>query len=236
MYKGKKIMIIIIARGGSKRLPDKNTKRLYGKPLIGHVIKAALGSKHKDRVVVSTDSKEIAKIARKYGAEVPFLRPASLATNTAKAVSVLQHAVSFFSSRNFNPDIVVFTKPTSPLVLPEDIDGTIEEMFKTKTDSCFSACAIGERPEWMYAIKKGRPILFSGDAKALQIRHQDLPKLYRINGAVYVMKKEILMKKNKFIGDNPSIFMMSRERSVDIDEQIDFQLAEALMRDASGRQ
>lgn len=230
MYKGKKILSIIIARGGSKRLPNKNTRNMDGKPLIAHVVRATVGSKYSDKVIISTDSPKIARIAKKYGAEVPFLRPAELATDTSTALSVLQHAVRFCSAHGFVPDVIVFTKPTSPLVLSEDIDGTIEKMFKTKTTSCFSASEIGERPEWMYVIKKGQSRLFLNNQKTLQMRSQDFPKIYRINGAVYAMTRNVLMKKNQFIDKKPSMFIMPRERSVDIDELVDFKIAEALLR------
>lgn len=229
MLQDRKILIIVSARGGSKRLPNKNIKPLNGKPLISYAIAAALASKHRDKVVVSTDSPKIARVAAKYGAEVPFLRPAALATDNASLVPALQHAVRYYASTGFHPDIVLRVSPTSPLVLPEYIDGAIETMLKTKTTSCFSACEIGERPEWMYGLRRGRPFLFLGKEEALRTRSQDLPKLYRTNGAVGVFEVDVLMKENKIYSDNASIFIMPRERSVDIDEQIDFTIAEALM-------
>lgn len=229
MFKGNKILIIVPARGGSRRLPNKNIRPLNGKPLISYAIAAALASKHRDKVVVSTDSPKIARAAEACGAEVPFLRPAELATDTASLVPALQHAVRHCVSTGFHPDIVLRVSPTSPLVLPEYIDGAIEIMLKTRTTSCFSACEIGERPEWMYGLRRGRPFLFLGKEEALRTRSQDLPRLYRTNGAVGVFKVDVLMKQNRIYGDNPSIFIMPRERSVDIDEQIDFIVAEALM-------
>lgn len=229
MLKGKKILIIVPARGGSKRLPNKNINPLNGRPLISYAIAAALASNHRDRVVVSTDSPEIARVAKKCGAKVPFLRPAELATDTVSLVPALQHAVRHCASTGFHPDIVLRVSPTSPLVLPEHIDGAIETMLKTKTTSCFSACEIGERPEWMYGIRRGKPFLFLGKEKALRTRSQDLPELYRTNGAVGVFEVDVLMKQNRIYSDNSSIFIMPRERSIDIDEQVDFIIAEALM-------
>jgi len=219
----------VAARGGSKRLPDKNLLPLQGRPLLAHALGAALASKHRDRVIVSTDSPRIARAARKCGGDAPFLRPAALATDAAPLVPTLQHAVRHCVDEGFRPDIVVKVSPTSPLVRPEDIDGAIETLLKTRTTSCFSACAISERPEWMFGIRRGRPFLFLGKEEALRTRGQDLPELYRTNGAVGVVTTEVLMKQNRIYGDRPSMFIMPRERSIDIDERIDFKIAEALM-------
>jgi CMP-N,N'-diacetyllegionaminic acid synthase len=235
MYKNQKIVNIIPARGGSKGVPRKNIKLLNGKPLISYAIKAAFGSRYLDRVIVSTDDDEIAKIAKRLGAEVPFIRPKKLARDNTLAFSVLQHAVNYLEEKeNYHPGIVVLIQATSPLVLSMDIDNTIEQMIKSSKNSCFTACEISERPEWMYEIKKGQPILFLGDA-TFRTRRQDLPKLYRINGAVYVMTKEMLMKENRLINAHPNIFIMPRERSVDIDEPFDFKLAEILIRHSNRR-
>ena len=228
MYKGKKIIAIIPARCGSKRLPGKNIKKLNGKPMISYAIRAALLSEYVDKVIVATDDRKIPEVAKKWEAEVPCLRPAELATDTARPEHVLQHAVGYLSSNGFNADVIVLIQPTSPFVLAGDIDGAIKKMFETKAGSCIGVCEISERPEWMYQIKRKTPFLFlsgSGTKK----RSQELPKLYKINGAVYVVKREVLMNKNKIIDDNSDIFIMPRERSVDIDELIDFKLAEALL-------
>ena len=223
-----KILGIITARGGSKGVPGKNIKLLGGKPLIVYTIEAAKKSGVFDRIILTTDDPKIAEVAKKWGAEVPFLRPAELATDTARPEHVLQHAVGYLSSNGFNADVIVLIQPTSPFVLAGDIDGAIKKMFETKAGSCIGVCEISERPEWMYQIKRKTPFLFlsgSGTKK----RSQELPKLYKINGAVYVVKREVLMNKNKIIDDNSDIFIMPRERSVDIDELIDFKLAEALL-------
>lgn len=229
MLKGRKVLIVVPARGGSKRLPDKNLLPLRGKPLFAHALGAALASRHRDRVIVSTDSPRIARAARKWGGDAPFLRPAALATDAAPLVPTLQHAVRYCIGEGFRPDIVVKVSPTSPLVLPEDIDRAIETMLKTGTTSCFSACAIGERPEWMYGVKRGRPFLFLGREEALRTRSQDLPELYRTNGAVGVVTTDVLMKQNRIYGNRPSMSLMPRERSIDIDERIDFTFAEILL-------
>ncbi|OGN04111.1 MAG: hypothetical protein A2831_02260 [Candidatus Yanofskybacteria bacterium RIFCSPHIGHO2_01_FULL_44_17] len=232
MYRNQKIIAIITARGGSKRLPGKNIKRLLGKPLIAYAIEAAKKSKYVDRIVVSTDDKEIAGVAKKHGAEVPFMRPAELATDTARTLPVLQHAVRYYEKeKKFKPDLVVLIQPTNPLIESEDVDGAIEKIIATKTNSCFSVTKISERPEWMYKIDSKLAQLFINKKKSQTLRSQDLPKLAITNGAVYVMKYDTLMKKG-LIEDprNSSIYLMPRERSVDIDNLFDFELAEFLMR------
>ena len=230
MYKNKKILAIIPARGGSKRIPRKNIKLLNGKPLISYAISATKKSKYIDRIIVSTDDKKIARVAKKCGAEVPFMRPAELASDTASALPVIQHAVQYFEDeKKFKPDLIVIIQPTSPLVIAEDIDGTIEKIVTTGTNSCFSASKISQRPEWMYLLNNKKPMLFLNKS-SLKARSQDLPELGIINGAVYVMTHNTIMKRNKIIDENTSIYLMPRERTVDIDELFDFQLAEFLMK------
>ena len=232
MYKNNKILCIIPARGGSKRLPGKNIKKIGGKPMIAHAILAVKKSKYIDKVIVSTDDLIIARVAKKYDAEVPFIRPAELASDTAMTLPVLQHAVAYLEKRSkFKPDLVVLIQPTNPLVKSEDIDGTIEKMVVTKTNSCFTVSEISQRLEWMYKIGNRKAKLFLKEEKGLTKRSQELPRLAIINGSVYVMRYDTLMKKN-LIRDNAntSIYLMPKERSVDIDDHFDFKVAEALMK------
>ena len=231
MYRNNQILAIIPARGGSKRLPGKNIKKIGGKPMIAHAILAAKRSKYIDRVIVSTDDLKIAKVAKKYGAEAPFLRPAELASDTATSLSVLKHAVTYLESNDkFKPDIVVLIQPTNPLVQSNDINGTIEKMIATKTNSCFTVAEISQRPEWMYRIERNKPELYIKTGLENK-RSQDLPKLAIVNGAVYAVKYNVLMKKNLITDNsNTSIYLMPRERSADIDEPFDFELAEFLFK------
>lgn len=231
-YKGKKILVIIPARGGSKRLPGKNIKKISGKPMIAHAILAAKKSEYTDRIIVSTDDVMIAKAAKRFGAEVPFMRPAELASDTAPTLPVLRHAVAHIEGRDkFKPDLVVLIQPTNPLINSEDIDGAIEKIVTTKTNSCFTVSEISQRPEWMYHINGKQAKLFLNEDKGPTKRSQDLPRLAIINGTVYVMTYETLMKRG-LIRDNAStsIYLMPKERSVDIDDHFDFKIAEALFK------
>lgn len=231
MYKNKKILAIIPARGGSKRLPGKNIKNIGGKPMIAHAILAAKKSKYINRIIVSTDDPAIAKVAKKYGAEVPFERPSELANDTAPTLPVLRHAVKYYEKeKRFKADIIVLIQPTNPMVKSQDINGTIETLFKTKTNSCFSVTEISQRPEWMYRMDNKRAKLFLKEKKGRTKRSQELPRLAIINGTVYVMKYDTLMKKNKIRDENTSIYLMPRERSIDIDDLFDFELAKFLFK------
>lgn len=232
MYKNKKILVIITARGGSKRIPKKNIKPLNGRPLVSYSIKSALSSKYADKVIVSTDDKEIAKVAKKYSAQVPFMRPAELAIDTALTLPVLQHAVNYIESVDKEKfDIIVAIQPTSPLVLAEDIDMAIEKLIKTKANSCISVCQISERPEWMHIFKGKKIKPFIKVKSEENRRSQDLPKLFRMNGAVYVIKRDTLIKKGMILdNDNATAIIMPRDRSLDIDEPMDFYVAEAIMK------
>lgn len=230
-YKNKKIVCVIPARGGSKGVPGKNIKLLNGKPLIAYAIEAARKSKYVDRVIVSTDYEEIAKVAKKYKAEVPFLRPAELATDTAPTLPVLQHVIKYLEEKeSFFPDIHVLIQPTSPFVLSADVDAAIEQLVKTRTNSCVSICEISERPEWMYKLEGVKIKKFLKNPPK-GTRRQDLPKVYRLNGAVYATKRDTIMKSGKITdSDNSSAIIMPRERSYDIDEPLDLKIADFLMK------
>lgn len=232
MYKNKKILAVIPARLGSKRVPKKNIKILAGEPLIAYTIKSALKSKLLDRIIVSTNDKKIAEIAKKYGAEVPFLRPFSLAKDETQTLPAIQHAVSYLKkSEGYIMDIIVVIQPTSPLVIAQDIDDAIKKMINKNTNSCITVCEVSERPEWMYFVKndKFKPLLKPVLNKKQQ--KQDLPKIYIANGAVYATKRDALMKDNKIVDkNNLTTLIMPRERSIDIDEPIDFKIAEALIK------
>jgi len=219
---------VIHARGGSKRIPLKNIKMLAGRPLISYMVEAAVESRLLDRVIVSTDHPDIARIALEYGAEVPFMRPADLAEDIASEL-VTQHAVRFIEEQGGRVSIALTMQPTTPFCTSEDIDACIAKMLETDLDTVFTACEIHERPEWMYRLNGALAlpftgILVQGDAGI----SQKLPKLYIPNGAVWATRRSVLMEQNLITGPHSGIVIMSRERSVDIDEPVDFITAEAM--------
>ena len=156
MYKGKNILGLIPARGGSKGLPRKNIKPLLGKPLIAWTIEQALASRYLDRVVVSTDNKEIAEISKKYGAEVPFMRPKELAEDNAKGIDVVLHAIDWLKENNKRKqyDLMMLLQPTSPLRATEDIDKAIETLFLKEAKAIVSVCEVAHHPLWANTLPK----------------------------------------------------------------------------------
>lgn len=228
MYLGKKVLVLIPARGGSKRIPNKNTKLLKGKPLIYYAIRAAKGSRHTDKIIVSTDSKAIASIASRYGAEIPFLRPKYLATDTAPVIGAILHALSNLRSKeSWEPDIVVLVQATSPFVRSRDIDEAVKTLIGSGANSCVSVSSVSERPEWMFTLKnkKLRPLLSANIFR----RSQDMQPYVRLNGAVNATRTSVLRRK-KVPFDPKSLagFLMPRGRSIDIDTPEDLALARAL--------
>ena len=151
------IVAVITARGGSKGIPQKNLRTVLGKPLIAYSIEAALQAKTLTRTIVSTDDETIAQVSRQYGAEVPFLRPQHLATDTATSIAVLQHAVTYLAEQEgYLADIVVCLQPTSPLRSAEDIDQAVNLCLRSGADSVVSLCQAKHHPFWMKKIVDGR--------------------------------------------------------------------------------
>ena len=232
--KQQSVLAIILARGGSKGLPGKNIRKLAGKPLIAYSIGQALESRHIGRVVVSTEDKEIARVAARYQAEV-IIRPDELALDDTSSVATLQHTLDYLKeAEGYSPDLVVLLQPTSPLRKVEDIDGAIDRLLEVGCDSVVSVCEVEHPAHWMYTLEGERlkPIVEGGGEMG---RRQDASKAYRLNGAVYVTHKDVVMKQDRVMGDDTRAYIMPRERSVDIDTEFDFKLAELLMQERDGR-
>jgi N-acylneuraminate cytidylyltransferase len=226
MINGKRVIGIIPARGRSKRLPRKNIRPLAGKPLIAWTIEQALKSKYIDRVIVSTDNHAIAKISRKHGADVPFMRPEKLATDKAKSIDAVFHALRSIPEKY---DYVVLLQPTSPLRTADDIDACVKLCMSKGGNSCVSVTESEKNPHWMYSLnKKGRMRRLLQTEKQIA-RRQNLPEVYALNGAVYVAQVDWLLNNKTFVTDETYAYIMPKERSVDIDNEIDFKIAEFLL-------
>lgn len=224
MILGRRILGLITARGGSKGVQRKNVLSICEKPLIVWSIDAAKGSKYLDRLVVSTDDVEIAEVARGAGAEVPFMRPARLATDEASSVDVAVHALTMLSGY----DALVLLQPTSPLRTSEDIDACIDLWATSAAPSCVSVCVAEQHPSLMYRIAAGstlQPILGS---PTMAGRRQDLSTIYVLNGAVYVVDASRLIDSRTFIFSDSVGYPMPVERSIDIDSELDIKLMRAL--------
>lgn len=218
---------IIPARGGSKGLPGKNILPLCGKPMIAYTIEAAKQSKYIDRVIVSTDDQKIAEIALQYGAEVPFLRPDFLASDTAQAVDNYIYTIERLS-KEWNTPIEEFVvlQPTSPLRIAEDIDGAIEMFMEKKADSVISYTPEAHPVRWHKYLDENNAFVDIFDTTIAN--RQDLKTSYYPNGAVYVFRFSMI-KERKYYTDKSYGFIMPRVRSVDIDYKEDFDYVEFLM-------
>jgi len=231
MAANERILGIIPARGGSKRLPFKNLMELGGRPLISYTIEAALKSQYIDELVVSTDDPETARIAAAWGTPVPFLRPAALATDEAGSFEVLRHAVEHFANAGSGGfEYVVMLQPTSPLRTNADIDEAVTFLREREADAVISVCECDHSPLWANTLPEDRSMADFLRDEVKNKRSQDLTVQYRLNGAIYICRtSRMLAEKTLFLKDNIFAFIMPRERSVDIDTMLDLKLCETLL-------
>lgn len=229
MYKNKTFLAIIPARGGSKRLPRKNILNLCGKPLIAWSVEAGLKSKYIDKVVVSSDDDAILSISNKFGAKT-IKRPDKLATDTATTFDAIKHTIENLEKYNY----IVLLQPTSPLRDSQHIDEAIELLEEKKADAIISVCEMDHSPLWSNTLPEdGSMNNFLRD-DVLNKRSQELEKYYRINGAIYICKTDKLLEnKGFFLKENIFAYIMNKESSIDIDEEIDFKMAEALLKETN---
>lgn len=226
MFKAKTFLAVIPARGGSKRLPRKNILNLADKPLIAWTIEAAKNSKYIDHFVVSTDDQEISDIAKRHGAVV-LTRPFELATDTASSVDVVLHALN---EKNKNYDYVILLQPTSPLRTAQHIDEAIELLFEKNANSVLSVCETDHSPLWSNTLPEdGRMDKFIRE-EVKGKRSQDLPKYFQLNGAIYIVNTECFEQSKSLIQENNSYaYIMSKEDSIDIDTDLDFEFVSLLI-------
>jgi CMP-N-acetylneuraminic acid synthetase len=225
----------VTARGGSKRLPDKNIRPLAGRPLIEWSISSALAAHNVRRVIVSTDSPHIARTARDAGAETPFLRPDELSGDTASHYDVVEHAIDWLEKDEGRvPTYLCLLQPTSPLRTAGDIDAIVELVCCEQADSAFAVTRAKAHPALMYRLDgtSASPYLPPSEG---YLRSQDLEPLYYVNGALYVIRPDTFRQRATLMSPAPAVYIMPEERSVDIDDEADFRLAEALVA-ASGRE
>lgn len=210
-------------------MPRKNVLPVAGKPLIAWTIEAGRASKYIDRLILSTDDPEIAETGRTWGVEVPFTRPAALARDDTPTMDVIRHALQMLPGY----ELIVVLQPTSPLRLPEDIDGCLEEMLRRGAQTCASVTESGYVPEWMYRLDaSGRlhPVVARSESVR---RRQDSEGTYVLNGAVYVGFRSVFENQDYLVDRNTVAYLMPRQRSFDVDELLDLQICEWLIQ--SGR-
>jgi N-acylneuraminate cytidylyltransferase len=223
MIAGKSVLAVVTARGGSKRVPRKNVREAAGKPLIAWTFEAARASAYVDRLVLSSDDEEAIAVAARWGVEVPFVRPESLAADDTPGVSPVLHALAALPGY----DYVVLLQPTSPLRATVDLDGAIRRCVEAGAGACVSMTSPDKSPYWMYYVgQDGRmqPLV----DPALR---RELP-LGVLNGAVYVARSDWLVTHETFVTDETVAYMMPRSRSLDIDTEADFHLFEILAKES----
>lgn len=225
------VTCVIGARGGSKGLAGKNIRPLFDKPLIAWSIEQAQACPEIDRVVVSTDSEAIAEVARSYGAEVPFMRPAELANDTAGKWNVWQHALDACDRHYTAPiDLFVDLDCTSPLRDVADISKAITQFRASNADAVFSVCEARKNPYFnMLELVDGSLRMCKTLPQAV-VRRQDAPKVYEHVASIYVLSPEYLRRGTGLLSGRTEGYDIGASKSLDVDSQFDFELIEFLMR------
>lgn len=222
---------IIPARSGSKGLKNKNIKEMCGKPMMAYSIEAALNSNMFDRVVVSTDSEEYASIARTYGAEVPFLRSDLLSGDGVGSWDVVKDVLNkIYTIEKQIYDTVTLLQPTSPLRMSSDIVAGYNLMREKNANAVIAVCEMEHSPLWASVLRKDNNMKGFVSAKYLHMPRQQLEKFYRINGALYILTMDSLKDVERLYDNKCYAYIMERENSVDIDEEVDFLIAEYYMK------
>ena len=220
------ILCVIPVRGGSKGVPGKNLRPVAGRPLVTWSIAHALGSVTPMRVIVSTDSEEIATVAREAGAEVPFLRPAELATDTAPTEPTIVHAIRWVREQGWEPDLVVLLQATSPIRSADSIDRAIAQILAEGADSL-----VGVVPSSPFLWRRGRPPVaqYPVDARP---RRQDMTEdviPLRETGSLYVTRTRIYDEQSNRLGGTVSLFVMHEQEGLDIDTEVDLIIADSIL-------
>lgn len=226
------VLGLITARGGSKSIPHKNIAPLNGRPLLAYTAAAALNGKHLTRVILSTDDAQIADVGRASGVEVPFMRPAELATDTATSLAVAQHALTWLANHEgWQADILVLLQPTSPLRTARHLDEALDAMIAADADTVVSVVEVPHHfsPYKLMKLEDGRLTNF-WDQPLPSMRRQDVPPLYARNGpAILATRRQIIVEQNTFYGDVVLPYIMSEADSVDIDTPFDLSVAQWLL-------
>ena len=223
-----KNIAIIPARSGSKGLKDKNIKMLCGKPLLSYSIAAAKKSGMFDEIMVSTDSHKYADIAIQHGASVPFFRSKENSSDIASSRDMILEVINNYHELGKKFDTVCLLQPTSPLRLAKDISEAYQDYHKNKVDALTSVCEVDHSPLWTMTLMEDRS-LAEFRKKSSNVPRQKLDTYYRLNGAIYIWKIEYTIDGASLKDDKEIAFIMDKKRSVDIDDEFDFIIAEQML-------
>lgn len=236
-----KVLGVIPARKDSKRVKNKNIRPLNGEPLLLYTVRASLQSKLLDKIVLSTDSADIAEIGRRNKIEVPFIRPGNISTDESTDREYLAHCVEWYvTNRDYHPDFLVILRPTTPFKTAELIDEAIAIISERDVGSVRTVTRVTgvHHPYWMYlkdGDNLGRPFL-PGISKKKYFQSQTLPPVFRLNGVVDVIKAGNIYTKDSIYGEDIFLHEISEDISFDIDTELDFKICELLMKDIHRRE
>jgi N-acylneuraminate cytidylyltransferase len=225
MFSQKKILAVIPARGGSKGVPGKNIRPAGGKPLIAWIIEAAKKSKYIDRLILSSDDRDIIDVSVKHGCEAPFVRPPELARDESSVSDVIVHALNNITGYDF----VLLLQPTSPLTLTQDIDGFIKSCINSGARSMVSVTESDKSPYWMFHMDNDSRLCFILGQNHLNARRQDLPQAYIPTGAIYMAQAAWFLENRSFYSDSTIGYVIPKDRSLDIDSELDFKFLELIL-------
>jgi CMP-N,N'-diacetyllegionaminic acid synthase len=233
MIEGKRVLALVPARGGSKGLPGKNLRALAGQPLVAWPVKAALASVMVDKVIISTDDPAIAAAAQAAGATVPFMRPPALASDTASSMDVVRHAIDSLRASGESFDYVVMLEPTSPLTEGSDVDAALQRLHTSRSvaDAIVGICKVeATHPE--YDVRKSTQGVITPyavpDFKSLR-RRQEIEELYFLEGSLYISAVPEFLSKGSFYHERTMGYEVPREKSLEVDELVDFICIEAII-------
>lgn len=226
-------LAVITARSGSKGIKNKNIRQLNDKPLIAYTIESALQSHYIDEVMVSTDSDKYAFIAKKFGADVPFLRSSRNSEDTSKSIDVLLEVLDEYEKREKCFDNIVMLQPTSPLRTYKNLNEAFDLFYEKNADSVVSVCECEHSP-LLSGILPDDCSMFEFIKSENNLRRQELQKFYRLNGAIYISKVTTLKETGSFYGKNSYAYIMKQRESIDIDTEMDFEYADFLLKRQNG--
>lgn len=227
-----KVLCTICARGGSKGVKNKNIKELCGKPLIAYTIEQAIASGLFEHIVISTDSDAIASVAKEYGADVFFKRSAEMASDTAGKLDVIRDAfVRSEAHYQETFDYLIDLDATAPLRSVEDIINSFNQLLKNNNDNLITAMPSRRSPYFnLVEVDLNGKVALSKKLDGTVLRRQDAPKSYDMNASIYIWKRGAILNENSLFLDSTGLYVMPEERSIDIDNELDFEFVEFLMR------
>lgn len=231
MINGRKVLGLVTARGGSKGLPGKNLLKVGGMSLTARAVRSGTESRYVDRVVISTDSAEIAQEAENFGCGVPFMRPCELATDGAKSIDVIRHALETLKEQGESYDVFVLLQPTSPFRTAFHVDACLELMDVKGADSVVSVAKAEHHPLNMNTLPDDMCMKNFIRTEAENRNRQDLPDYYRLNGAVYAVSCGYMLESGRLFSERSYAYLMSAEDSVDVDSKLDLKLAQLLVQE-----